>query len=256
MQQTRTAGIARERPQVDNNALSRSGMESNPPVRTLLVLLTLSLLAACADPVEEAKEAVKAGVTHPRGIDYRDLQVLRNDVVCGEFMEDDRWGEGPGFQPFIFRGGKAHLRPSELDLKIFCSPDPASALQSELGIGPVSRQNTSLVKVYSDLSTLAAALEAYKADFGEYPSVVKMKGLQALTKPRRGSPDPKDTYIAEIPLDPWGQEYTYHTPRILHGAKDKYELFTLGRDGKIGGTGEDADIGSHHLAYLDHVGGL
>ena len=256
MQQTRTVGIARGRPQVDNSALSRSGMESNTSVRTLLILITISLLAACADPVEEAKEAVKARATHPRGIQYRELQVLRNDVVCGEFMEDDRWGEGPGFQPFFVRNGEAHLRPSELDLKIFCGTDPASALQSELGIGPVNRENASLVKVYSDLSTLTAALEAYRTDFGEYPSQVTRKGLQALTRPRRGSPDPEDTYIVDVPLDPWGQEYTYHTPRILHGAKDKYELFTLGRDGKIGGAGEDADIGSQHLAYLDHVGDL
>ena len=225
-------------------------------MRTLLVLVTLSLLAACADPVEEAKEAVKASATHPRGLEYRNLEVFKNKVVCGEFMEDDRWGEGPGFQPFIFREGTANLSPADLDLQIYCSADPASALQSELGIGPVTRQNASLVKIYSDLSALAAALEAYRADFNEYPSQVTRNGLQALTKPRRGSPDPADVYMAKIPVDPWDREYTYRTPRILHGAKDRYELFTLGRDGKIGGEGEDADVSSQQLAYLDHVGGL
>jgi general secretion pathway protein G len=225
-------------------------------VNRVIVLLALALLAACADPVENAKEAVKNQAANPRGIEYRNVQALRDDLVCGDFREDDRWGEGPGFIPFIVRGGIANLRPSDVDIAIFCSQDPAAALQSELGIGPVNPQNTSLVKVYNDLSALAAALEAYRDDYKSYPSMTTHKGLQGLLRPRRGSPDPKDTYITDIPVDPWGREYVYHVPRILHGKKDRYELYTLGKDGAMGGDGENADIGAQHLAYLDHVGGL
>ena len=241
---------------MDNSALFRTTMEPELTVKKLLVLLALSMLAACADPVEDAKEAVKAKAKNPRGIEYRDQQVFHNDVVCGEYREDDRWGEGPGFQPFVVREGEAYLAPSDADVTIFCSEDPAVAIQSTLGIGPVNSQNTSLVKVYSDLSSLSAALEAYYADYNEFPSLITNKGLEALTRPRRGSAEPKDTYLAEIPVDPWGEAYIYKKPRLLHGVKGRYELYTLGRDKKEGGTGEDADVGSQHLAYLDHIGGL
>ena len=225
-------------------------------MKKMFVVVGLGLLAACADPISDAKEAVKIMAVNPRGIEYRDVRVIGNDVVCGEYMEDDRWGDGPGFVPFVVREGAASLKPTEVDINIFCAEDPDAALQSELGIGPANKQNTSLVKIYSDLTSLANALESYRADFNGYPSMITHKGLQALIKPRRGSPDPADTYIAAIPQDPWGEDYVYRTPRILHGAKDKYELFTLGKDGKSGGEGENADVGAQHLPYLDHVGGL
>ena len=49
-----------------------------------------------------------------------------------------------------------------------------------------------------------------------------------------------------LPADPWGRPYTYRSPVQ---ATDDYVLGTLGRDGREGGAGEDADIElqSHHL---------
>lgn len=46
----------------------------------------------------------------------------------------------------------------------------------------------------------------------------------------------------EIPLDPWDNPYAYVSP----GATDPngYDLASRGRDGKPGGTGEDADLRS------------
>jgi general secretion pathway protein G len=41
------------------------------------------------------------------------------------------------------------------------------------------------------------------------------------------------------PADPWGRPYVYRAP----GANGEFELVSYGRDGKPGGTGEDADIG-------------
>ena len=40
-------------------------------------------------------------------------------------------------------------------------------------------------------------------------------------------------------MDPWGHPYVYRTP----GQKGEFEVFSYGRDGKPGGSGEDADIG-------------
>ncbi|MGH7338727.1 MAG: type II secretion system protein GspG, partial [Myxococcota bacterium] len=44
-----------------------------------------------------------------------------------------------------------------------------------------------------------------------------------------------------LPLDPWGRPYVYRSPgeRNPHG----YDLYSLGRDGRDGGTGEDTDLG-------------
>jgi general secretion pathway protein G len=42
-----------------------------------------------------------------------------------------------------------------------------------------------------------------------------------------------------VPSDPWGHPYQYRVP----GQRGEFELFSYGRDGKSGGTGEDADIG-------------
>ena len=45
----------------------------------------------------------------------------------------------------------------------------------------------------------------------------------------------------DIPLDPWGRAYVYKFP----GEKGDYDLFSYGKDGQPGGTGENADITNH-----------
>ena len=41
-----------------------------------------------------------------------------------------------------------------------------------------------------------------------------------------------------VPLDPWGSPYIYRAP----GKNRDYDVVSYGRDGKPGGTGEDADL--------------
>jgi general secretion pathway protein G len=41
-----------------------------------------------------------------------------------------------------------------------------------------------------------------------------------------------------VPVDPWGRPYIYKAP----GTKGDFDVVSLGRDGRPGGTGEDADI--------------
>jgi general secretion pathway protein G len=52
---------------------------------------------------------------------------------------------------------------------------------------------------------------------------------------------PEDGYLNSIPTDPWGREYIYEYPP--QKSKD-YDLYTLGADGVVGGTGENSDIGN------------
>ncbi len=41
-----------------------------------------------------------------------------------------------------------------------------------------------------------------------------------------------------VPLDPWGQPYVYSIP----GQKAEFDLLSYGKDGRPGGTGDNADI--------------
>ncbi len=94
----------------------------------------------------------------------------------------------------------------------------------------------------TDIANLQQALKLYKLDNQRFPTAEQ--GLQALvTRPSSG---PAATnwktggYVDRLNKDPWGNPYQYLSPGV-HGEVD---LFSLGADGKPGGTGVDADIGS------------
>ncbi len=78
----------------------------------------------------------------------------------------------------------------------------------------------------AQLESFGKALDQYRLDTRRYPTTEE--GLQALQPYLRKS----------VPNDPWGRPYVYRAP----GDKGEYELISFGRDGKAGGSGEDADI--------------
>ena len=92
----------------------------------------------------------------------------------------------------------------------------------------------------ADLKTIAASLEMYRLDSRSYPTTEQ--GLQALTLKPSLPPVPlvwaEGGYLAQMPVDPWGQAYLYRAP--ADGAP--YELLSFGSDGAPGGDGTDADI--------------
>lgn len=92
----------------------------------------------------------------------------------------------------------------------------------------------------TDLRTIAAALKMYRLDNGDYPTTAQ--GLAALSKPPASGPQPAsypaEGYLAQVPVDPWGNPYVYRSP----GTAGAFDLLSLGKDGKDGGTGLDADI--------------
>lgn len=92
----------------------------------------------------------------------------------------------------------------------------------------------------SQIEMLGAALETYRLDNDGYPSTAQ--GLDALRRrpasaPRqwRGPYLPKD-----VPLDPWGRPYHFRSPGVANPRG--YDLASFGRDGRAGGTGDDADL--------------
>lgn len=91
----------------------------------------------------------------------------------------------------------------------------------------------------TDIKTIGAALKMYRLDNGDYPT--GQQGLKALVErsslPPVPSSFPAEGYLAEVPNDPWGNPYIYTAP-----APGGFELKSLGKDGKAGGEGLDADL--------------
>jgi len=96
----------------------------------------------------------------------------------------------------------------------------------------------------SQIEIFVLALDAYRLDSDTYPT--SEQGLAALrTRPTAGTlpRNWRGPYLTkDVPLDPWGRPYLYAAPGVANPAS--YDLYTLGRDGKVGGSDEDADITS------------
>ena len=90
----------------------------------------------------------------------------------------------------------------------------------------------------AQLDALDKALAAYRIDTGHFPS--GDQGLKALVERPTSEAKWSGPYLAKsLPPDPWGRAYVYRTP----GEQGRdYDLFSLGKDGQRGGTGENADI--------------
>jgi general secretion pathway protein G len=95
----------------------------------------------------------------------------------------------------------------------------------------------------SQIETLAVALDAFRLDVGAYPTT--QEGLAVLRAAPAGGRVRgwRGPYLRKsVPLDPWGRPYVYVAPGVHN--PDSYDLYTFGRDGVLGGTGEDGDITS------------
>lgn len=89
----------------------------------------------------------------------------------------------------------------------------------------------------AQIEALGKALDQYQLDTRRVPT--QQQGLAALVVKPADEPNWAGPYLKKaVPADPWGHPYVYRSP----GAKTDYELLSLGRDGKPGGSGEDADI--------------
>jgi general secretion pathway protein G len=81
------------------------------------------------------------------------------------------------------------------------------------------------------------ALDQFRLDVGRYPT--SEEGLQALVAKPNGEGNWAGPYLKKgVPADPWGRPYVYTQP----GTHGDFELQSYGKDGRPGGTGEDADL--------------
>ena len=100
-----------------------------------------------------------------------------------------------------------------------------------------------IVKAKHDVKALQGALQLYKNDNYDYPSTEQ--GLQALVEKPSGDPEAPNWqgYMDKLPKDPWGNDYQYLYP----GTQSELDLYSLGKDKRLGGEGMNADIGNWDL---------
>jgi general secretion pathway protein G len=105
-----------------------------------------------------------------------------------------------------------------------------------------SQDKAMVEKAKADVVLLEQAVEMYRLDNLVYPSIEQ--GLEALVKAPEGLNQPeryrKDGYVRRLPTDPWGQAYQYVQP----GENGAFDIYSMGANGRLGGTGLDEDIGN------------
>ena len=90
----------------------------------------------------------------------------------------------------------------------------------------------------AQIDALDKALDQFRLDVGRYPT--SEEGLQALVVQPSGENAWSGPYLKKgVPADPWGRPYVYQLPGT-HGGD--FDLFSYGKDGRPGGSGEDADV--------------
>ena len=102
-----------------------------------------------------------------------------------------------------------------------------------------------LLKAKQDILAIEQALKLYKLDNYVYPTTDQ--GLEALVTKPTIPPEPRQWktggYLDSVPTDPWGFSYNYLSP----GVQGEFDLYSLGADGQLEGSGINADIGNWQL---------
>ena len=186
---------------------------------------------------------------------FRNMNTYPGNVTCGEYLDQDYQGF-PEFKSFVVVDTVANMRPTKLDVSIFCSDNPKAALNDALNVD-FDAQQASIMAIMQDFAALESTLAAYEKDNRQFP--MTDQGLAALVTPTTvGKPPrnfPEGGYLSSIPVDPWGKDYIYQC-EPFGGIRIMYKLRSLGADGKIGGEGENADINYSHMEYYTHVADL
>ncbi len=99
----------------------------------------------------------------------------------------------------------------------------------------VGKSQTKAAK--AQIMALEQALDQFRLDVGRYPS--NEEGLQALNAAPASVSGWAGPYLKKAaPSDPWGHPFIYVQP----GTHGEMDLSSYGKDGREGGTGENADI--------------
>lgn len=99
----------------------------------------------------------------------------------------------------------------------------------------IGKSETKAAKAQID--SLEKALDQFRLDTGRYPTTEQ--GLASLNAKPSNVERWEGPYLKKaVPPDPWGRPYLYQQP----GEHGEFDLYSLGKDGQPGGTGDAADV--------------
>ena len=113
-----------------------------------------------------------------------------------------------------------------------------SAVVGPRVIGYLGRAKTETAEL--QINQINNALQLFYIDMGRFPA--ETEGLAVLIVSPNGASDWAGPYLSskDALTDPWDRDFLYE--EATAGADPV--VFSLGRDGTRGGSGEDADVGS------------
>lgn len=101
----------------------------------------------------------------------------------------------------------------------------------------IGKSQTQIARAQID--SFDKALDQYRIDTGHYPTTEQ--GLAALNVQPANEGLWRGPYLKKgVPLDPWGNAFVYRMPSSVPGRE--YDITSLGKDGQVGGTGDNADV--------------
>ncbi len=105
-------------------------------------------------------------------------------------------------------------------------------------VGYMGRAKSTVAE--TQLNNIKSAIEFFAIDTGRYPT--DAEGLNALTSAPPSATGWAGPYLpSEDALkDPWARDYLFEV-----SGDGLFRVYTLGRDGREGGTGQDADIAAN-----------
>ena len=112
-----------------------------------------------------------------------------------------------------------------------------ASIATPLYMNYIKKANISAAK--TQIKMFDDALMQYKMDVGGFPET-----LQGLVENTDDNEKWKGPYLkpANIPRDPWGNEYVYTCP----GEEEReYDLVSYGADGQPGGEGDNKDLNNY-----------
>ena len=90
----------------------------------------------------------------------------------------------------------------------------------------------------AQIDALDKAIAQYRIDVGRFPT--SEQGLAALVAAPTGETKWSGPYLSKaVPADPWGRPYLY---KCCPGEHGDFDLYSFGKDGVAGGSGEQGDI--------------
>ncbi|MEL7045721.1 MAG: type II secretion system protein GspG [Pseudomonadota bacterium] len=210
-------------------------------VRRALGAALCVTMVGCASYTADYQQRLLDTLPSTRGVVFDDLEKYPGDVLCGTYTSRNFTTNATDTDPFVVTPSRVLRNPSQAQLAVYCGRDAATALFERYGIGGPDADWAAIEQVMADQSRIKSSVDVYYGTYA-YPPLE----LPQLLDGDYGISDSGEL------IDPWERSYLYN-PGLAGRSLPNIKLETLGRDGKRGGRGADADISIERIDEIRHV---